>query len=482
MEVRVATTPAMRDALEKVSATVTGACATYTVVAQPTSASAAAIESGAADAPALWVADSAALAREVASATKGVQLGEPVAWSPVLLAVPQGLEPPEPVTWAATLVAETSRLPDPNTSTVGSLTLLTGFDEIDTLPGAQRAAALAGIGGMLSRVVPEETLFAAHVGQNDAAIFPTTEQQVHLAGVKGLTVRRAASTTPTLEYTPVTMPTAASGAAAAFVRALQSQKSQDILRTAGFRTPGDPSPLVEGAPPAAALAAAPSAEQAQAAQKKWAAIATPTRLLNVIDTSGSMRAPAGGGASRIEVAARASSGANQLLADHNSVGLWTFSTRQRGSVDWTQVQPVRPLGAGDQRSRLAFSLGSLPTRLGGDTGLYDTIDAGYAAMVKGYDADAVNLMVLFTDGVNDDTSGGLSLSELRARLAKVADPKRPVTVLLIGMGGVDAKALAPVAAAVPKAGGGGAAIFTVDRPEDIANVYVTMLLRRLPQG
>ncbi|MGG5257043.1 substrate-binding domain-containing protein [Phycicoccus avicenniae] len=480
-DVTVTTTTAMREPLEAVAGTLDRGCWKVTVTAEPATTTARRFETAAADTPDVWVADSAPLAREVAATSQGVSVGEVLASTPVLLAVPRGLTAPDPVTWAATLVAEDSRMPDPTTSTVGSLTLMEGFGEIDTLPANRRGGALARVGGMLSRVVPEDTLLTSHAGPGDAAIFPTTEQQVYRAKVAGLTVRRATSTTPALEYTAVTSARTAPGAADALVAAARSAEGQRILRAAGFRTRTDPSPVVEGAPPAAALAGAAGAAQAKAAQQMWAAIARPTRLLNIIDTSGSMRAAAAGGASRIEVAAAASSGANQLLADHNSVGLWTFSTRQRGRIDWTQVQPVRPLGSADQRSRLAFSLGSLPTRLGGDTGLYDTVDAGYAAMVKGYDPQAVNLMVLFTDGVNDDTSGGLSLAQLRSRLAKVADPKRPVTVLLIGLGGIDAKTLGPVARAVPTAGGGGAAVFTVDRPEDIADVYVTMLLRRLPQ-
>ncbi|QIM20811.1 VWA domain-containing protein [Phycicoccus sp. HDW14] len=481
-DVTVTTTAAMREPLEAVARTADPGCWRFTVTAEAATVTARRFETSAADAPAVWVPDSAPLAREVAATSDGVRVGEVLASTPVLLAVPKGLKAPRPVTWSATLVAEDSRMPDPTTSTVGSLTLMEGFGEIDALPGDRRAGALARIGGMLSRVVPEESLLTSHAGQSDSAIFPTTEQQVHRAKVAGLTVHRASSTTPALEYATVTSDRSPNGASDALVAAATSAAGQKILRDAGFRTRTDSSPVVEGAPPAAALAGAASAAQAKAAEQMWAAIAKPTRLLNIIDTSGSMRAPAGGGASRIEVATAASSGANQLLADHNSVGLWTFSTRQRGRIDWTEVQPVRPLGQGDQRSRLAFSLGNLPTRLGGDTGLYDTVDAGYAAMVKGYDADAVNLMVLFTDGVNDDTSGGLSLAQLRTRLAKAADPKRPVTVLLIGMGGVDAKALGPIARAVPTAGGGGAAVFTVDRPQDIADVYVTMLLRRLPKG
>jgi hypothetical protein len=358
---------------------------------------------------------------------------------------------------------------------------MAGLAELDALPADQRSAALAGIGGMLSRVVPEETLFTAHARGGDAAIFPTTEQQVQRAAVSGLVVKSATSSTPTLEFPLVTTPSAPPEAAAALARALTGEAGQAALRDAGFRTPADPTPTIAGGPAADAVGAAVTPEQAKAAEQMWTAIATPTRLLTVIDTSGSMDQPASKGeGSRIEVASRAATGAIQLLADHNSVGLWTFSTRQQGDRDWTQVQPVAELGADDQRAKMAFSLGTLGTKLGGDTGLYDTVAAAYEAAVKDYDPKANNLIALFTDGVNDDPSGGLDLAGLRKRLAVLGSPDRPVTVLLVGMGGVDEKALRPIAKAVPTGGGGAGAVFAIERPDDIADVYVTMLLRRLP--
>ena len=141
--------------------------------------------------------DSTLLAEQVATASAGtVTVGSTVASTPVLLAVPDGQQAPDPATWGATIVAESTRLPDPNTSTVGRLALMVGLSEIDELPADQRSAALAGVGGMLSRVVPEDTLLTGHVGGSDPAVFPTTEQQVHRAAVDDLAVKTATSTTP----------------------------------------------------------------------------------------------------------------------------------------------------------------------------------------------------------------------------------------------------------------------------------------------
>jgi hypothetical protein len=482
--VTVTTTATMKPVVTEVVDGAEGVCATFRVSAEAPDATAQRYARGGSSAPQVWIPDSTLLAQRVARDSGGrVTVGDPVAATPVLLAVPAGQEVADPVTWGSTIVAGNTRLPDPTTSTVGRIALMVGLSEIDALPADRRAGALAGIGGMLSRVVPEETLLTWHVTGNDPAVFPTTEQQVHAAAVEGLEVRSTVSATPELEYPLVTSAAAPAGVVQALRDAFATDAAQEALRSAGFRTPEDPSPVLAGGPQAWALSTEATPEQAEAAEQMWAAIARPTRLLTVIDTSGSMDQPASaGGGSRIGVASQAATGAIQLLADHNAVGLWTFSTLQRDEQDWTEVQPVAPLGREDQRAKLAFSLGSLATELGGDTGLYDTVDAAYTAAVKDFDPEADNLVALFTDGVNDDPAGGLDLASLAKRLAAAGSDDKPVTVLLVGMGGVDAKALGPVAAAVPKSGGAGGVVFTIERPEDIADVYVTMLLRRLPRG
>ncbi|WP_377642411.1 substrate-binding domain-containing protein [Oryzobacter terrae] len=481
-DVSVVTTAAMAPVVKDVAADLDDVCARFTVTAEAPDVTVQRYAGDGEGAPDVWLPDSSLLAEEVAEGDRTtVSVGGPVAATPVLIAVPSGLEAPAPASWGTTIVAPTTRLPEPTQSTVGRIALMVGLAEIDALPAAARSTSLSGIGGMLSRVVPEASLLSAHAGGTDPAVFPTTEQAVHEAAPPGLSVVVPASATPALEYPVVTSRSAPAEAVAALTAALTSAAGSDALRAAGFRTPRDRSPVVEGGPAAAALDVEPSPEQAAAAQRMWAAVATPTRLLTVIDTSGSMAQSAASGGSRIEVASRAATGAIQLLADHNSVGLWTFSTRQQGDRDWTQLQAVGELGREDQRARLAFSLGSLATRLGGDTGLYDTLDAAYRRAVEDHDPTAANLVALFTDGVNDDPAGGLTLAQLTTRLREVGSADTPVTVLLVGMGGVDARALAPVARAVPTGGGGGAAVFTVEKPEDIADVYVTMLLRRVPQ-
>ncbi len=480
--VRVTTTPAMRDTLETIARSVTDVCATYTVVAEPAAVTAKRFAGDAAQAPQVWVPDSPQLAQQAAADAEGVSVGPPIAFTPLVIAVPEGLKVPEPVSWGETLAAEDSRLPDPDTSTVGSIALMMGMSEVQQLPDTDRAAAFNGLSGLPDHIVSEDSLFAAHAVGKDKAIFPTTEQQVEQAHVAGLTALPAQGETPPLEYSLVSTAAAPRDAVGALSEALASEAGQQALRAAGFRTATNTSPVIEGGPPTAAIAATASPEQVRAAQQMWQAITLPTRLLIIVDTSGSMSQPAAKNlGSRIEVAAEAASTGIPLLDDNSAVGLWMFSTQQRGSRDWTQLQPVRELGQADQRSKLSFSLGSLGTRLGGDTGLYDTVDAAYATALKEYDPKSANLIALFTDGVNDDPAGGISLATLRARLKASADPKKPITVFLIGMGSVDGRTLGPVVKAIPTGGGGGGAVFTIRSPEDISNVYVKMMLRRLGQ-
>lgn len=479
--VSVTTTAAMEPTVTELAELATASCVTFTVVAAPASQTLQALGSGQGS-PQLWIPDSNALADQVVEKSAGAVKALPaIATTPVLLAVPEGLEVPDSFTWGTRIVADTLRLPDPNSSTVGQIALTAGLAEIESLPEAQSRAALSKIGGMLSRIVPEGTLFATYAEGQDAATFPATEQQVAQAAVSGITVR-AATATPQLEYPVVVLDPDAAPAAADLVATANSSAGGEVLRRNGFRTPTDSSPIAEGAPAQGDVGAELTQKQATAAARIEASITTPTRLLTVIDTSGSMAHAGIGGRSRVEVAAQAATGAIQLLADRNSVGLWTFSTAQQGTQDWTPVQPIARLDDDSHRAGLAYSLGALSSGLGGDTGLYDTLAASYAAVSRDYDPKAANLIAVFTDGVNDDSTGGLDLDQLTQRLSDIADPKRPITVLLIGMGGVDATALAPVAEAVPSGKAGGASVFTIAKPGDIGDVYTAVLLKRGPTG
>jgi hypothetical protein len=114
------TTATMEPVVKEVVDEASGACATFQVSAEAPDARAQRYAGGGGSAPQVWIPDSTLLADCVARDSGGrVTVREPVAATPVLLAVPTGQRVAEPTTWGSTIVAENTRLPDPNTSTLG---------------------------------------------------------------------------------------------------------------------------------------------------------------------------------------------------------------------------------------------------------------------------------------------------------------------------------------------------------------------------
>lgn len=202
----------------------------------------------------------------------------------------------------------------------------------------------------------------------------------------------------------------------------------------------------------------------------WSTVTRSGRILAVIDVSLSMNRSAGR-RPRIEVVKRAAQRGLSRLGDHWAAGLWAFSTNLNGSGDHVELVATRLLTA-DQRRALLAALHSLELR--GDTGLYDTVLAAYHAALSGWDPDRSNAVVVLTDGRNDDTSGGVTrIEDLRDELRAVADPQRPVTLVLVGIGEANIAELRQIADAV----GGGA--YVVDDPAGVDDIFPTVVAQRL---
>jgi hypothetical protein len=107
------------------------------------------------------------------------------------------------------------------------------------------------------------------------------------------------------------------------------------------------------------------------------------------------------------------------MGDKDQIGLWRFSQSLDGPRDYQELVPLGRAGprAGGGRGsdRVIESLEGL-TVTDEDTGLYDTMDAGIAKLREGGGADAVDALVVVTDGQNEDTNGGVGLGEVVGRL------------------------------------------------------------------
>jgi Ca-activated chloride channel homolog len=215
------------------------------------------------------------------------------------------------------------------------------------------------------------------------------------------------------------------------------------FRAAGFRDdPGLAPP--PGADAAGAVTPLPpsTSNDADEVLRSWAGVSDETRLLTVVDVSGSMVVETGD-RSRVELARDAAKTALTYLPDTAAVGLWEFSENRDGTRPYLPLSPTAPL-APPQRADLDRDLDALPGRTSGSTALYDTFLAAYRTAQAKYDPARVNSLVLLTDACADastqpETCGnedapGITLPQLLDSLRAEVDPARPVAVALIGIG------------------------------------------------
>ncbi len=263
----------------------------------------------------------------------------------------------------------------------------------------------------------------------------------------------------------------------------QHLRAADGTWGAGFEAPtGAPSPAgspqVTASPNAGGTAAGgfdPAA--VEAILGTWTAVTLPARMLAVVDVSGTMRGavPSAGGASRMDITKAAATQGLGLFGDDWAVGLWIFSTNLGGGLDYKELVPIGPLSA--SRNQLMGALQNVQPKRNGDTGLYDTLLAGYKNVQDGWQAGRINSMVVLTDGIgNDDPDGGIALPALLDQLGKIKDDKRPVQVIIIGLG--DAMNRGPLDQVVRVTGGG---VFVAEDPAKIGEIFLRAISLRPSQ-
>ncbi|MFC0862835.1 extracellular solute-binding protein [Sphaerimonospora cavernae] len=208
--------------------------------------------------------------------------------------------------------------------------------------------------------------------------------------------------------------------AADFLKYLQSSDQQDKFAEYAFRPfDGKPGKLITKAngldpkEPATTLSV-PAPGVLDRVLKSWAELRKPANVLMVLDVSGSMGAEVPGtGKTKLDLAKQAAVNALPQFGPNDSVGLWMFSLNQDGNKDYRELVPM---GRGNQ-SRLKSRINGLIPN--GGTGLYDTALASYQHVLKRQSGDAINAVVLLTDGRNEDNYS-ISLDDLLAELHKEA--------------------------------------------------------------
>ncbi|WP_369130700.1 substrate-binding domain-containing protein [Modestobacter roseus] len=443
--------------------------------------------------PDVWVPDSSLWAAR-AGADAGLEPAGSLATSPLVLATSRAAAEElgwteNPPSWGDVLDTDRAlAVPDLTASAEGLSVLaavrqsLGGDEEADN---AVVSAVLAAARGEVPTA--GDGLTAGLAGGADAPLVPVSEQEVLAtnAGTEDAALVAVYPTegSPALDYPVLRVaatPEAERPATDAVVAALTSDAADEAVREAGFRDrtgaapagAGEGSGVREEAPETLTLDPAAT----QTLLGRVASLATPSRLLTVVDVSTSMEAEVGDG-TRATLARDATLSALGLLPDSHSGGVWSFAYQLEGERDWQELAPLRTFGAEvdgrTHRQVVEEQLRSIPDRLRpGGTGLYDTTLAAVRAARDAYDPGSVNSVVLITDGENEDSSG-LQLDALLETLRAEADPDRPVKVIGIALGpDADLAALEQIGEAT-----GGAAYQALD-PEDLQATLFDAIRRR----
>ena len=374
--------------------------------------------------------------------------------------------------------------PDPTQDPVGLAALLEAQADLGSGPDGD-ATLVAFLRKLQTQLAePGDSLFDRLPGATTGppvTAFPTTEQRMlrHNVEQPGSTLTAAyPSEAPTWMDYPFTVLANASpaerDAAARLLVALQEPDGQAALVAGGFRTADGTLPadrLVDGRIERNLSTPVPLAQSAasDAALQRWATATRSGRVEVLIDVSGSMNAVVPRlGKTRLAVTLDAAARGLTLFEPTTALGLWTFANRLDGDRDYRQVVPVTPVpqllsGPGLETLR------SIRAVKGGYTGLYDSVLGLYEEARRNWEPGKLNVVVVLTDGDNDDPAG-IGREELLRRLAADADPARPVPIIGLAIGpDVDPRPLQDIARAT------GGRSFVVTDPARIGTVFYAAL-------
>ncbi|MBB5866956.1 Ca-activated chloride channel family protein [Allocatelliglobosispora scoriae] len=471
---------------------VDGACGTVKIVAMESSKVAESLQSAwstkwVGDAPDVWVPESTAWVRTASGNAETEKmmpdLQPSIARSPVVIAMPKPMAqalgwPKTQLDWADLIDrfaglkngwgsygkdwgAFKIGMTDPATSTAGLLALSAIIDaddnediDDDELKRLFRLKQVMKVyepnTAQILRGFDSEGMGGANVLTYVSA-FPALEQEIiayniahpnaELVAVYPKNNTEADNPYLTLNDTPW-VDAKRQAVAGGFLAYLRSPEAKAVLQAAGFRDPNRKAgaTVTEANGVLAELTSLPRGvlltDAVNTTLNTWTSLTRPTNMLLVLDVSGSMGEKVPGlGRTKLDLTKEAARLAVQRFDDSASVGLWSFSSSQ-GGKPYRELVPLTKLGAETSdgvkgSEKVLEEIKNL--KAGGNTGIYDTIAAAHDAVRSKYQADATNLVVILTDGANDDQGKGLTLDQLTKRL-KDADPKRPVKVVTIALG------------------------------------------------
>lgn len=461
-------------------------CAEISVQTEDSAVTAASLAAGTPPAFDIWVPESAMWPARAAglAAVSGVDaqelvIGETVATTPVVFAASDATASDLGSKGAgySSIVARslTALMPDPlregassaallalQTAVVGDATAFTalvlGFDAAATAD-TDAALAAAATATTPTVAVTTEQAVAQFVESSGGSLVPVYPTDV-TAAVSVPFVTLADASDDTL------------GSVETLLTAIE--RADDRLAEFGWRDAAGTANADSTAEAIGAVGAVDPADAVNQAEtlRTWQVLTAPSRMLALNDVSGSMNQPATAELRRIDLFEQAAVRAIESLSEDSSLAIWVFSSRRIGGQDWQELVPFGALGDPVHKQSTIDTANGLDSLVGGGTGLYDSVLAAVKFMRETYVPGQVNLVLLNTDGFNEDDEG-LDLEGLLAELEALRDPSKPVAVVAVGYGpDTDQAALEQIAAATD------GAAYQALQPTDIGTVLIEAVTQR----
>ncbi len=302
-----------------------------------------------------------------------------------------------------------------------------------------------------------------------------------------LTARYPADGSPELDY-PYVLTTADRlkfQAAREFGKLLSQPYTADTVRFAGFRSARG---VPDQTPGSFGLArqqlrvtelAIPGV--AQTMLQAWARVRIGIRILALLDISGSMARPAGpAGPTREQEMTSAAGEGLTLFTDSTQMGLWEFASNLDGGKPYKELVPLGPLpaevGLISRRQQIQQINQTLRPKPGAPAAMDQSILAAYRYMVRTYQPNEANSVLIMTGGA-DDAVGDLSAGRLLRKLRAIAGPNRRVALIFNVFG-----QSSHYAAIRHLARATGGAAFQITDPAEINKVFFAAVGRDLTTG
>ncbi|WP_018682624.1 substrate-binding and VWA domain-containing protein [Actinokineospora enzanensis] len=482
---RVVVTPDIAPVVDAAAKRVGDGCARVDVTVKPaaTAVDAMLVTDGS-QLPDVWIPDSSLWLRRAQE--KGVWpaevSGTSLASSPIVLALAEETAtrlgwPGKPVTWSQALLPEVATaLPDPSRDPIGVAALI-GIRASAAGTPDPSAATISTMRRISPLTVPQAAdLFTS---PQPLGAFPTSEQALIHSNDSGAAQHLVAAyqDVPTLDYPYTVLPQASPQVQPLSQRlldALQSADTRTSLADNGFRASDgkilrDRSADARTSSDTVVPIPFPPNEDINQLLNQWAGVNLSARIQILLDVSGSMAEPVKGtGTDRMGVTLKAAELGIGMFRPTTKFGLWLFSTNLDGKKDYKELLPVLPV-ADQLKAGALDKLHGVKAIKGGATGLYDSVLAAYQSARTNWEPGRINLVVVMTDGKNEDKEG-ISRAQLLAELAKLQDPDRPLQLIGIGIGpDVDLGELQEIT----KPTGGQA--FTTPDPTKIGDIFYKAL-------